>query len=73
MPVIQLAIMIMQLPITDNKTNKMHQFLKSVFGIELYMFWTVDNKTNKMHQFLKSVFGIELYMFWTVFCPLSEV
>jgi hypothetical protein len=23
-----------------NKTNKMHQFLKSIFGIELYMFQT---------------------------------
>ena len=25
-----------------NKTNKMHQFLKFIFGIELYMFWTVS-------------------------------
>jgi len=23
-----------------NKTNKMHQFLKFIFGIDLYMFWT---------------------------------
>jgi len=51
MPAIKLAIMIMQFPITDsceqgkylqpyNKTNEMHQFLTSVFGIELYMFQT---------------------------------
>jgi len=25
-----------------NKTNKMHQFLKFIFGIELYMFRTVS-------------------------------
>jgi len=24
-----------------NKTNQMHQFLKFIFGIKLYMFWTV--------------------------------
>jgi hypothetical protein len=23
-----------------NKTNEMHSFLKFIFGIELYMFWT---------------------------------
>jgi len=26
---------------SNNKTNEMHQFLKFIFGIELYMFWTV--------------------------------
>jgi dipeptide/tripeptide permease len=25
-----------------NKTNDKHQFLKFIFGIELYMFWTVS-------------------------------
>jgi len=23
-----------------NKTNEMHEFLKFIFGIEIYMFWT---------------------------------
>ena len=25
-----------------NKTNGMHKFLKFIFGIEIYMFWTVS-------------------------------
>jgi len=30
-----------------NKTNEMHKFLKFIFGIELYMFWTVSLSINK--------------------------
>jgi len=25
-----------------NKTNELHKFLKFIFGMELYMFWTVS-------------------------------
>jgi len=28
-----------------NKTDKLHYFLKFIFGIELYMFWTVSLST----------------------------
>jgi len=30
-----------------NKTNEMHKFLKFIFGIELYTFWTVSLSINK--------------------------